>query len=85
MKLVKIKHCYGCPHAAFMFNEGYVVSKNEGFEPIGDRTRIYVGCHAVSPPRSFDYGAGVFSPKVIPDWCPLPDAPEKKQEEKPEG
>jgi hypothetical protein len=57
-----------------MHNFGHVVSEHDLCEPLGDRSRIYVGCGAVDPPRSFDYGAGVFSPMNIPEWCPLPDA-----------
>jgi hypothetical protein len=77
LKLCPISHCGACPRARFMRNVGHVVSDDDSFEPNGDRSRIYVGCGAVDPPRPFDYGSGVFSPQGIPEWCPLPDAPKE--------
>jgi hypothetical protein len=79
MKLATIDHCGACPHAAFMRNVGHVVTNEDSYEPLGDRSRIYIGCNKCEPPRPFDFGAGVFSPRSLPDWCPLPDAPKEKQ------
>ena len=71
MKLCPIDKCRACGYAAW--------TPNTDFDPKGrgeNRSRIYVGCHKVEPCKAFDYGTNIYGPESIPDWCPLPDAPE---------
>lgn len=80
MKLCPISKCKACGYSLYTEFGG---------------TRVYLGCNKVAPSRAFDFGPTpaeardhLNGPQTIPDWCPLPDAPEepkaKCEEAKPE-
>ena len=76
-KLCPISKCRACGYARYEANVGYVVP--EKTLTVINHARIYRGCGKIDPVRPFDYGVNIFGPEEIPDWCPLPDAPEKKE------